>query len=134
MTQELVDGLGALTLASEHFLGIAESIWDLIKENGEKIMTILQVFKHDPLHKWTLGQDKLNKLRLNPMALSSKQAVLESHSIDEAERVLNRIREKLAGIEDGISLSTAGHVNLLIRTATDNELLCQMYPGCQPWM
>ena len=132
MTQELIDGLGALPFDGEPFLPTAEATWDLLKENSEKILTIPQVFKHDPLHRWTVGQAKLQKLSPNPM-LFSQQPAAETHSKDEAERVLTRIKEKLAGIEEGCPLSTAGHINFLLRIATDNEILCQMHPGWQPW-
>jgi ataxia telangiectasia mutated family protein len=52
----------------------------------------------------------------------------------EADRALLRVREKLLGLEEGTLLSERGQVSYLVLSATNEELLAQMYHGWQPWM
>ena len=51
-----------------------------------------------------------------------------------AERALLRLQEKLDGYEDGVCLSTSGHINYLIQSATDIRNLSCLFPGWQPWI
>ena len=51
----------------------------------------------------------------------------------EAERAINRIKEKLNGFHNGNLMGIEGHVNVLINEATDTENLALIYPGWSPY-
>ena len=51
-----------------------------------------------------------------------------------AERVLLRLQQKLAGVEDGLHLSLPGQVNHLIHMARDPNNLSRLFPGWQPYI
>ena len=51
----------------------------------------------------------------------------------EAERAINRIKEKLNGFHNGNLMGIEGHVNVLINEATDSENLALIYPGWSPY-
>ena len=51
-----------------------------------------------------------------------------------AERTLIRLRQKLSGEEDGVPLSVAGQVNLLIQKATDPQNLSRLFAGWQAYL
>lgn len=51
-----------------------------------------------------------------------------------AERALQRLKEKLEGMEDGSHTSVEGQVNLLIRTARETSNLAVMYRGWQAYL
>ncbi|PIK43991.1 putative serine-protein kinase ATM-like, partial [Apostichopus japonicus] len=51
-----------------------------------------------------------------------------------AERALLRLRQKLQGLEEGVTLSVSGQINHLIQEARDPKNLCRVFPGWQPWV
>lgn len=134
LTPDLLDGLGSFGI-SGIFTDACVDALQIIRKNHSKIMTILQVFKHDPLYRWTLSKMQLEKFaqKQNPVFSQSSYAKKRNDKIDEADRVLNRIHEKLNGIEMNSLLSVEGQVQYLIKMATNPELLCKMYPGWQSW-
>jgi phosphatidylinositol kinase/protein kinase (PI-3 family) len=51
MTADMVDGLGTSGTQGV-FQRCAEETLRVLREGSEVIMTVLEVFKHDPLHSW----------------------------------------------------------------------------------
>ena len=51
MTADVVDGLG-ISGTQGVFQRCAEETLRVLSEGSEVIMTVLEVFKHDPLHSW----------------------------------------------------------------------------------
>ena len=51
MTRDIVDGMG-MSGTSGVFHRCAEETLRVLREDSEVIMTVLEVFKHDPLHSW----------------------------------------------------------------------------------
>jgi malate dehydrogenase (oxaloacetate-decarboxylating)(NADP+) len=78
-------------------------------------------FRNDPLYAWSASALKLKKLGKRAAEL------LDTHA--EAERALLSVRRKLNGRN-----SVEVQVAQLVSDATDQRLLCQMYPGWQPWL
>lgn len=74
----------------------------------------------------------------SPLAPSSLQDDGEEsgkrHVPPEADRALQRVKEKLLGFEEGSQLSERGQVLYLIQQATSAENLSQMYPGWSTFM
>lgn len=51
MTDDMVDGMGSSGTQGV-FQRCAEETLRVLRERSETIMTVLEVFKHDPLHSW----------------------------------------------------------------------------------
>jgi phosphatidylinositol kinase/protein kinase (PI-3 family) len=51
MTRDIVDGMGSSGTKGV-FQRCAEETLRVLREDSEVIMTVLEVFKHDPLHSW----------------------------------------------------------------------------------
>jgi phosphatidylinositol kinase/protein kinase (PI-3 family) len=51
MTRDMVDGMGTSGTKGV-FQRCAEETLRVLREDSEVIMTVLEVFKHDPLHSW----------------------------------------------------------------------------------
>jgi len=51
MTADMVDGMG-ISGTQGVFQRCAEETLRVLREGSEVIMTVLEVFKHDPLHSW----------------------------------------------------------------------------------
>jgi ataxia telangiectasia mutated family protein len=51
MTRDMVDGMG-ISGTSGVFQRCAEETLRVLRDGSEVIMTVLEVFKHDPLHSW----------------------------------------------------------------------------------
>lgn len=53
MTANIVDGMGPSGTTGV-FQRCAEETLRVLREESEVIMTVLEVFKHDPLHSWSV--------------------------------------------------------------------------------
>jgi len=51
MTKDMVDGMGT-TGTQGVFQRCAEETLRVLRDRSDVIMTVLEVFKHDPLHSW----------------------------------------------------------------------------------
>lgn len=51
MTPDMVDGMGTSGTQGV-FQRCAEETLRVLREGSDVIMTVLEVFKHDPLHSW----------------------------------------------------------------------------------
>ena len=51
MTGDMVDGMG-ISGTQGVFQRCAEETLRVLRDGSEVIMTVLEVFKHDPLHSW----------------------------------------------------------------------------------
>jgi len=54
MTADIIDGMGP-SGTSGVFQRCAEETLRVLREESELIMTVLEVFKHDPLHSWYIS-------------------------------------------------------------------------------
>jgi hypothetical protein len=141
LTPDCVDGLGPEGIGLDGpFKNHAISTLKVLRKEKSLLMMIMDVFKYDPLQKWTgiakAIENKANTSLISSSFNSSANSSSSSSSdliTKEADRALMRIKEKLEGREEGVVLSEAGHVAFLIQTAMDPELLCQMYFGWQAY-
>jgi ataxia telangiectasia mutated family protein len=110
-------------------------------------LTVVEVFIHDPLYRWTLSP--LQALRLQRRDEDGSVMVLDKTSSEksvlDAERTLLRLKQKLQGYESGQALSVSrsffldrdflifgqvpGQVQQLINLAMDPAVLCKMFEG-----
>jgi len=103
-------------------------------------MTVLEVFKHDPLHSWTASELKLKRAQGNSGSTTATHDVsrgfggigidMSSGTADEAaDRALSSVARKLDK-----ALSVEYTVNELIAEATDLVNLATIFPGWGPYL
>ncbi|KAF8966296.1 hypothetical protein BDZ97DRAFT_2057533 [Flammula alnicola] len=139
MTADIVDGMGP-SGTSGVFQRCAEETLRVLREESEVIMTVLEVFKHDPLHSWTASEVKVKQAQSDAPTTTSANDTnrfnlgigidMSSGSADEAaDRALNSVARKLDK-----SLSVESTVNELIAEATDPMNLATIFYGWSPHM
>jgi len=156
LTRDIVDGFGVCGVEGI-FKNCCERTLELLKSTQEQILTIFEVLLYDPLHNWCLSPKKAYMLQqVNDVNQSSvaEQSINNSYLTTStsfsfnsevgqskksntnkiAERILYRLKQKLAGYENGTQLSCNGHVNFLISEAMNSENLCRIYAGWQPYL
>ncbi|TFY59771.1 hypothetical protein EVG20_g7665 [Dentipellis fragilis] len=138
MTADMVDGMGTAGTQGV-FQRCAEETLRVLRDGSEIILTVLEVFKHDPLHSWTASEMKMKRAQG-----SASDAVQPSHElariggigidmssggVDEAaDRALTSVARKLDR-----ALSVEYTVNELIAEATDPANLACMFMGWSPF-
>lgn len=137
MTRDMVDGMGKCGTQGV-FQRCAEETLRVLRDRSDVILTVLEVFKHDPLHSWTASELKIKKVQDNTAEptrvardVSRFGAIaldLQSGSADEAaDRALAGVARKLDK-----ALSVEYTVNELIAEATDIVNLANIYQGWSP--
>ncbi|GLB41909.1 putative telomere-length maintenance and DNA damage repair [Lyophyllum shimeji] len=135
MTRDIVDGMG-MSKTSGVFQRCAEETLRVLRDGSEVIMTVLEVFKHDPLHSWTASETKINRVQqgasaatVNTVHLGTGIGIdMSSGGAEEAaDRALSSVFRKLDK-----SLSVQSAVTQLVREATDPRNLSQIYYGWYP--
>ncbi|OZJ05391.1 hypothetical protein BZG36_02011 [Bifiguratus adelaidae] len=137
LTRDMVDGMG-YTGVEGVFKRSSEVTFDILRKNSALILTILEVFRLDPLHNWSVPLKRANqKLQRKNSGLetdqdseigddfnSSNKRDEEVSAHQQAERVLAGVQKKLS-----TTLSTSCLVNELVINATDEQNLCKLYSG-----
>jgi ataxia telangiectasia mutated family protein len=137
LTPDCVDAMGPEQLGlAGPFKQNAIAVLKILRKERNALIMVLDVFKYDPLQKWTGMAAAAHQESSSHATCSIETSSNTSNSTfvtKAAERALLRIREKLEGREEGSILSESGHVSYLIHTATDPEMLCQMFYGWQAY-
>jgi ataxia telangiectasia mutated family protein len=143
LTRDVVDGFGVTGVAGA-FARACEETLSVLRENAEAILTICEVFMHDPLHNWTLTADKARALERRgageaagnaaPAAsdsASTKGEDNKSASSLAAHRALFRVRQNLQGAceDSGDLLDVPSQVKRSIYEATSETNLADMFFG-----
>ncbi|KAH9479387.1 Serine/threonine-protein kinase TEL1 [Psilocybe cubensis] len=138
MTADIIDGMG-ISGTSGVFQRCAEETLRVLRDESGVIMTVLEVFKHDPLHTWTASETKVMQAQSEaPIAAPIVQDAarfnmgigidINSGSAEEAaDRALSSVARKLDK-----SLSVESTVNELVAEATDLQNLATIYHGWSP--
>lgn len=136
LTRDIIDGMG-VTGVDGVFRRCCEETLSVMRTNKEALLTIVEVFIHDPLYKWALSPLKAlqrQKDSNDDLETSLESLQEESEGNKDAARALMRVKQKLDGYEEGEMRSVHGQVQQLIQDAIDPERLCQMFPGWGAWM
>ncbi|KAG6973483.1 hypothetical protein JG687_00000904 [Phytophthora cactorum] len=157
LTRDMVDGMGVSGVDGV-FSRCCEVTLQLLRKKSASVVTILEVFVHDPLYRWTLSPLKAlriqggeqgtksvrsrNSSRSNSSFNGTRDGRLDEEmhagpgSTDAAARALIRVKQKLEGYEDpnGSALSIEGQVKQLMSVAQDPHNLCKLFPGWAPWL
>eukprot|EP01018_Ginkgo_biloba_P024682 Gb_40159 [translate_table: standard] len=136
LTRDIVDGMG-VTGVEGVFRRCCEETLSVMRANKEALLTIIEVFIHDPLYKWALSP--LKALQRQKETDEEETSDMESSEDEnegnkDATRALMRVKQKLDGYEEGEMRSIQGQVQQLIQDALDSERLCQMFPGWGAWL
>nr|XP_012571741.1 serine/threonine-protein kinase ATM isoform X3 [Cicer arietinum] len=136
LTRDVIDGMG-VTGVEGVFRRCCEKTLSVMRTNKEALLTIVEVFIHDPLYKWALSPLKALQRQKDldddlDTGLEEPQNEYEGNK--DAARALLRVKQKLDGYEDGEMRSIHGQVQQLIQDAIDSERLCQMFPGWGAWL
>ncbi|TQD95703.1 hypothetical protein C1H46_018647 [Malus baccata] len=125
------------------FRRCCEETLSVMRTNKEALLTIVEVFIHDPLYKWAfitserfLQRQKETDDDLN---LSFEGSQDEYEGNKDAAHALMRVKQKLDGYEEGkceayMDRNLSLQVQLLIQDAIDPEHLCQLFPGWGAWL
>lgn len=116
----MVDGLG-ITGVDGTFRRCSELTLAVLRHYSDIIMTVLEVFKHDPLYSWQPDRERVAKAQGGKADLIDPQS---AEVQEKAERVLSGIRNKLSD-----ALSVEYTVNMLIQQARDIENLAKIFHG-----
>ncbi|GLT47213.1 hypothetical protein SLA2020_209240 [Shorea laevis] len=134
LTRDIIDGMG-VTGVEGVFRRCCEETLSVMRTNKEALLTIVEVFIHDPLYKWALSPLKaLQRQKDTEDDLESSLESPQDEGNKDAERALLRVKQKLDGYEEGELRSVNGQVQQLIQDAIDPERLCQMFPGWGAWL
>ena len=154
LTRNIVDGMG-VTGTEGAMRRCCEASLRVLRNAKEPLLTILEVFVHDPLYNWALTFKEMHKRQKIDESRSKKVDDGVSPLYDDeddivasmrgegserendlvgntdANRTLLRIRRKLEGIEygDNAARSVEGQVAHLIAEAVNHDNLCRMYHG-----
>lgn len=136
LTRDLIDGMGVSGVEGV-FRRCCEETLSVMRTNKEALLTIVEVFIHDPLYKWALSPLKAlqrQKETEDDLETSLEDSEEEYEGNKDAARALMRVKQKLDGYEEGEMRSVHGQVQQLIQDATDPDRLCQMFPGWGAWL
>ena len=124
LTHNFVNALG-VTGVEGSYRKTCEITLRILRQNQDAFNTVLESFLHDPVGEF------LKKV---------KKSATGDFEKEEAKKVLSVIASKLSGsagsgiADKHIPLSVEGQAEELIKQATDNKLLVQMYIGWTSWL
>ncbi|PFH50273.1 hypothetical protein AMATHDRAFT_41011 [Amanita thiersii Skay4041] len=140
LTRDVIDGMGTSGTQGV-FQRCAEETLRVLREDSEIIMTVLEVFKHDPLHSWSASELKIQRVQqdmpsglhatihdTNRFNLGIGIDMSSGTAEEAADRALSSVARKLDK-----SLSVQCTVNELIAEATDLLNLASIFHGWQPF-
>ena len=122
LTRELVDCLG-LEGVDGLLRAQMEFCLRLLRRHKDLIVTILEVFLHDPLNQWK-----------TPTGRSENEVVDNVNT--SAEQVLFRIENKIMGrdMQNTESFSVEKQVDVLLKAAMNEDNLAMMFHGWSAWL
>jgi ataxia telangiectasia mutated family protein len=142
LTRDLVAALGVAGTEGT-FRIFGTRVLSCLRGRRELLQTLLEVFLHDPLAKWSVD--------LSSIAATSGPAAAAGGSdlaslrratggragrirTADADRALQRVRDKLAGFDGHEFLAVEAQVRKLIDDARNTDTLAAMYPGWSQWV
>ncbi|GAA5849370.1 hypothetical protein JCM8547_006527 [Rhodosporidiobolus lusitaniae] len=122
LTHNLVDGFG-MSGVEGVFRRCSEETLRVLRERSSVIMTVLEVFKYDPLQNWAVSSEMAKRIQ----GSDDGEAVALDELPDDADHALSKVRARL-----DTSLSVQYTVNQLIQEATNQDNLAVIFSGWQP--
>lgn len=128
LTRDMVDGMG-IHGTSGIFTSAAEATLKIIREQRDRIMTVIEVLKHDALYTWRLPPLRLNKIQ-SESHYSAEIIGLDAPRVETglAEHALRSVKQKLTA-----TLSCEAMVRDLTAQARSTENLAVIFSGWSPF-
>ncbi|GAA5978039.1 hypothetical protein JCM11641_006607 [Rhodosporidiobolus odoratus] len=123
LTHNLIDGFG-MSGVDGVFRRCSEETLRVLRERSGVLMTVLEVFKYDPLQNWAVSADMAKRIQGSDDREAGELDALP----DDADRALSIVRGKL-----DTRLSVQYTVNQLIQEATDANNLATIFSGWQAY-
>lgn len=153
LTRDVVDGFGMAGVEGS-FRKCSEVTLNVMRKHKDVLLTVVQVLLHDPMFSWDLAPEVVIREQLSldsgnddisgsddpsNSTLSDADAMVQKvnrhiKGSSSAQRALNRISEKLDGLEGTERLSVEAHVARLIDEAQAFHVIASVYPGWSPWI
>ncbi|BGO92503.1 hypothetical protein NBRC10512_000418 [Rhodotorula toruloides] len=124
LTQNMIDGFG-MSGVDGVFRRCCEETLRVLRNRSNIVMTVLEVFKHDPLQSWAVSADMAKRIQ----GSDDGDAAALDDLPDDADRALSIVRNKL-----DTRLSVEYRVNELIQEATNPSNLATIFSGWQPYL
>ncbi|CEP60235.1 DNA-binding protein kinase TEL1 LALA0_S01e06084g [Lachancea lanzarotensis] len=133
LTRDMVDALG-VTGVDGIFRKNCERVFSVLHTERDRVMSVLNVLKWDPLYSWVVSPLRRKKLQANISDDSAELGVNASalgskEDNNESMRALKDVQTKL----EGNGLSVEATVQELIQQATDVNNLATIYMGWSPF-
>ncbi|XP_045160246.2 serine/threonine-protein kinase ATR-like [Mercenaria mercenaria] len=129
LTHNLVHAMGPLKLEGI-FRRACEVTLRVMRKESEPLMSVLKPFVYDPLVEWSKPSRGHRHNPTESGEITNEQGRVHVQNIEQRlQGILNKGTKR-----SGLALSVEGHVNHLIREATDENNLCQMYIGWAAYM
>ncbi|KAK1320575.1 Serine/threonine-protein kinase ATM [Acorus calamus] len=112
LTRDVINGMG-VTGVEGVFRRCCEKTLSVMRTNKEALITIIEVFIHDPLYKWALSPLKALQRQKeidDDMEFSLEDSQDEWEGNKDATRALLRVKQKLDGYDDGEMRSVQGQL------------------------
>ncbi|XVE54961.1 hypothetical protein DITRI_Ditri03aG0123000 [Diplodiscus trichospermus] len=113
LTRDIIDGMGVAGVEGV-FRKCCEETLSVMRTNKEALLTIIEVFIHDPLYKWALSPLKALQRQKETdydLETSLEGCQDEYEGNKDAARALMRVKQKLDGYEEGEMRSVHGQGN-----------------------
>lgn len=141
LTRDIVDGMGINGIEGT-MRKCCEEVIKVMRLNKEALLTIVEVFIHDPLYKWGMTPIKARRRQREEgsyVDISDNSSVLSDDGLPvvgnaDAERALLRVQKKIDGTEEGEPRGVEGQVQQLFQDAQNPDNLAVMFVGWAPWV
>ncbi|KAM0786662.1 hypothetical protein ACM66B_002111 [Microbotryomycetes sp. NB124-2] len=127
LTQNVIDGFGSSGVEGV-FRRCSEETLRVLRSRSNVLLTVLEVFKHDPLQNWAISAAVAKKIQETAEDQGDAATAFEDLP-DDADRALSTVKAKLDS-----HLSVEYTVNQLIQEATDFHHLARIYYGWKAWL
>ncbi|XP_071844608.1 serine/threonine-protein kinase ATR-like isoform X2 [Apostichopus japonicus] len=124
LTQNLLHGMGPLGFEGV-FRRACEVTMTVMRDQKDPLMSVLRTLIYDPLVEWSKPSRSRSTVVAESGEVNNEKAQVHVRDIEQRLQGILKTKHKARGLP----LSIEGHVDYLIREATDPKNLCQMYVG-----
>jgi len=131
LTPDIVDGFG-ISGVEGVFRRCSEETMRVLRAQSAVFITILEVFRYDPLQKWAASVEKVKRVQGSQIVDSSRIDginQIDGQLFTDADRAIATVARKLSS-----ELSVEYQVNDLIMQATDVNNVGSIFHGWQPYL
>ena len=141
LTQNIIDGMGPAGIEGP-LRRCCEETLRVLRDEKESLLTVVEVFIHDPLYKWKLTDEQAARRQADEefeqsgTLLQNEVAGQSALGNVDAERTIVRVKRKLEGVSasEGEGRGVEGQVQELLQQAMASDRLCRLYVGWAPFL